>query len=111
MKIDLLGNLNATEEGQDFTIYAGDDGEITYTISGDEAIAGATIAFTAKKKGTTAFTKTTASGITISGNEAEVAIDAADTTSLTGSYTYALVVTLSGEVYTASTGYMNVKTR
>lgn len=101
-----------------FDLYAGETVTLVIDVvdkdNDDEAVdlTGATVTWIAKRSGTTLFTKTVGSGITLSTSvtgRMSVSISASNTSSASGAYEYQCRVTLSdGTVSTVQTGTMTV---
>lgn len=106
------------ETNVNFDLYAGETVTLVIDVIDKDAndaavdLTGATGTWVAKRNGTTLFSKTVGSGITLSTSvtgRMSVAISAANTSSASGAYEYQCRMTLSdGTVSTVQTGTMTV---
>lgn len=93
-----------TLANQNFTMIAGDTKNIVVTDVQGTNLSGSTIRWILKK-GSTILTKTTSSGITISGTTFTIRLNSSDTANLTGPYYHeARITDVAGNVSTAMKG-------
>ncbi|CAN7360916.1 hypothetical protein [Paenibacillus sp. LjRoot56] len=99
-----------TVSNQNFTMYAGDSKNIAVKNLSGISYDGASIVWTLSINGGQVLSKSTSSGITISGDTFTVVLNSSDTTNLSGEYMQKAKVTdIFGKVSTSMTGTITFK--
>jgi hypothetical protein len=104
--IELEGSVNVATKNQNFTMYSGDTKILNFTVTMTGVLTGSTIKWVLGKGSTIYITKTTISGINISGDKTfTVTINPVDTASLYGTYLHEAEITdADGNVSTVAIG-------